>query len=117
MTPRVVESDVIRRRLRLMEDSLRDLRLLADQTAEDLAAAPLYRAAAERLIPAAAAVGALADSLAQRVAPSASLRNLLVHRYADIRLDLLTVGIAATLADYPSYIGQISTYLLSADDS
>jgi hypothetical protein len=40
MTPRVVESDVIRRRLRLMEDSLRDLRLLADQTAEDLAAAP-----------------------------------------------------------------------------
>jgi uncharacterized protein YutE (UPF0331/DUF86 family) len=146
MTPRVVESDVIRRRLRLMEDSLGDLRLLADQTAEDLAATPLYRAAAERLIqvvvdlavdinshlavaggapapetgrdsfPAAAAVGALTDDLARRLAPSAGLRNLLVHRYADIRLDLLTVGIAATLADYPVYIREISTYLLSADD-
>jgi uncharacterized protein YutE (UPF0331/DUF86 family) len=130
-----------------MEESLRDLRLLADRSADDLAAAPLERAAAERLVqvvvdlavdvnshlvvasgaaapetgresfPAAAAIGALDDELAERLAPSAGLRNLLVHRYADIRLDLLAAGVAATLEDFPSYIRQISTHLLSIDDS
>jgi uncharacterized protein YutE (UPF0331/DUF86 family) len=147
MTPRPLDSDIVRQRLRLMEETLRDLRLLADHSADDLAAAPLDRAAAERLVqvvvdlavdinshlavaggapapetgrdsfPAAAAVGALADDLAQRLAPSAGLRNLLVHRYADIRLDLLAAGIAATLDDYPSFIRQISTYLLSTDEN
>ena len=111
MTPRRAEPDVVSRRLRLMEESLRDLQLLADRTAADLAAAPLDRAAAERLVQvvvdlavdvkshlvvaagarapetgresflAAAAIGALATDLAQRLAPSAGLRNLLVHRY------------------------------------
>lgn len=146
MTPRRVESDVVRRRLRMMEESLRDLRLLADRTADDLAAAPLDRAAAERLVQvvvdlavdinshlavaagapapetgrdsfaAAAATGALVADLAERLAPSAGLRNLLVHRYGDIRLDLLAVGIASTLDGYPAYIQQISTYLLSLGD-
>jgi uncharacterized protein YutE (UPF0331/DUF86 family) len=147
VTPRAVESDVIQRRLRLIEETLRDLSLLADHSPDDLAAAPLERAAAERLVqvvvdlavdinshlvvargapapetgresfPAAAVVGALPDDLAERLAPSAGLRNLLVHRYADIRLDLLAVGIAATLTDYPNYVRQISTYLLSIEDS
>jgi uncharacterized protein YutE (UPF0331/DUF86 family) len=146
MTPRRVESDVVRRRLRMMEESLRDLRLLADRTADDLAAAPLDRAAAERLVQvvvdlavdvnshlavaagapapetgrdsfsAAAATGALVADLAERLAPSAGLRNLLVHRYGDIRLDLLAVGIASTLDGYPAYIQQISAYLLSLGD-
>lgn len=147
MTPRLVESDVIRRRLRLMEESLQYLQLLSDRSADDLRTAPLERAAGERLIqvvvdlavdinshlvvaggapapetgrdsfPAAATVGALADDLAERLAPSAGMRNLLVHRYADIRLDLLAAGVAATLEDYPEYIRQVSAYLLSRDDS
>src|SRR5689334_23382432 len=123
MTPRRVERDVVQRRLRLMEESLRDLQLLADRTAADLAAAPLERAAAERLIqvvvdlavdinshlavatgaPApetgrdsfhvAAKSGVIAADLAQRLAPSAGMRNLLVHRYGDLRLDLLAAGV------------------------
>jgi hypothetical protein len=36
MTPRRVEPDVVSRRLRLMEESLRDLQLLAQRTAADL---------------------------------------------------------------------------------
>ena len=146
MTPRRAEPDVVSRRLRLMEESLRDLQLLADRTAADLAAAPLDRAAAERLVQvvvdlavdvnshlvvasgvrapetgresflAAAAIGALTADLAQRLAPSAGLRNLLVHRYGDVRLDLLAGGIAATLNAYPVYIQQVSAYLLALDD-
>ena len=145
MTPRRAEPDIVSRRLALMEESLRDLGLLADRTAADLAAAPLERAAAERLVqvvvdlavdinshlvvaagapapqtgresfPAAAEAGALTTDLAQRLAPSAGLRNLLVHRYGDIRLDLLASGVAATLSAYPDYIRQISAYLLSLD--
>jgi uncharacterized protein YutE (UPF0331/DUF86 family) len=128
-----------------MEESLRDLQLLAERTAADLAAAPLERAAAERLIQvvvdlavdinshlvvasgarapetgresflAAAAIGALAADLAQRLAPSAGLRNLLVHRYGDVRLDLLAGGITATLTTYPGYIRQVSAYLRSLE--
>jgi uncharacterized protein YutE (UPF0331/DUF86 family) len=145
MTPRRAEPDIVSRRLVLMEESLRDLRLLADRTAADLAAAPLERAAAERLVQvvvdlavdinshlvvaagapapetgrdsfhAAATVGALTGELAQRLAPSAGMRNLLVHRYGDVRLDLLAVGISATLSAYPLYIQQVSAYLLSLD--
>jgi hypothetical protein len=44
VTPRRAEPDVVSRRLRLIEESLRDLGLLADRTAADLAAAPLDRA-------------------------------------------------------------------------
>jgi uncharacterized protein YutE (UPF0331/DUF86 family) len=145
MRPRRAEPDIVARRLVLMEESLRDLRLLADRTAADLAAAPLERAAAERLVQvvvdlavdinshlvvaagvpapetgrdsfhAAAAVGALTADLAQRLAPSAGLRNLLVHRYGDVRLDLLAAGISATLSAYPVYIQQASAYLLSLE--
>jgi hypothetical protein len=40
MTPRRLDWDVVQRRLHLMEESLSDLGLLADRTADDLAAAP-----------------------------------------------------------------------------
>jgi len=66
--------------------------------------------------PTAAEIGALTADLAQRLAPSAGLRNLLVHRYGDVRLDLLAGGIAATLNAYPVYIQQVSAYLLTLDD-
>jgi uncharacterized protein YutE (UPF0331/DUF86 family) len=143
MTPRRLDWDVVQRRLHLMEESLSDLGLLADRTADELAAAPLDRAAAERLIQvvvdfavdvnshlvvvagepapetgresfyAVAKSGVLTPDVAQRLAPSAGLRNLLVHRYGDIRLDLLAAGIAATLDAYPTYIAQVSAYVLA----
>jgi uncharacterized protein YutE (UPF0331/DUF86 family) len=49
------------------------------------------------------------------LAPSAGLRNLLVHRYGDVRLDLLAAGVAATLDSYSDYIRQVSAYLLALD--
>ena len=57
----------------------------------------------------------LTPDLAQRLAPSAGLRNLLVHRYGDIRLDLLATGITATLEGYPTYIAQVSAYVLAQE--
>lgn len=51
--------------------------------------------------------------LAERLAPSAGRRNLLVHRYGDIRIDLLAEGIAATLAGYPAYIESVAAYVLA----
>ena len=40
--------------------------------------------------------------------------QLLVNRrYGDIRLDLLAAGIAATLDAYPTYIAQVSAYVLA----
>ena len=39
--------------------------------------------------------------------------QLLVHRYGDIRLDLLAAGIAAALHAYPTYIAQVSAYVLA----
>ena len=74
-----------------------------------------YRWTSRLRSPAAAEIGALTADLAQRLAPSAGLRNLLVHRYGDIRLDLLASGVAATLSAYPDYIRQVSAYLLSLD--
>lgn len=145
MRPRRIESDVVQRRLRLMEDYLRDLRLLADRTVDDLAGAPLDRAAAERLLQvvvdlavdinghlalaagepvpetgrdsfaAAATAGAITANLADVLAPSAGLRNILVHRYGDIRLDLLVAGVGAALRCYPDYIAQVSTSLLDRE--
>jgi hypothetical protein len=39
--------------------------------------------------------------------------QLLVHRHGDIRLDLLAAGIAATLDASPTYIAQVSAYVLA----
>jgi uncharacterized protein YutE (UPF0331/DUF86 family) len=58
----------------------------------------------------------LEAELADRLGPSAGMRDLLVHRYGDIRLDLLAAGIAAALRTYPEYIRQVSGYLLSLGD-
>ena len=62
-----------------------------------------------------AKAGVLSADLARRLAPSAGLHNLLVHRYGDIRLDLLAEGIASTLEAYPTYIAEVSAYLLSQE--
>jgi uncharacterized protein YutE (UPF0331/DUF86 family) len=123
MTPRRLDWDVVQRRLHLMEESLSDLGLLADRTADDLAVdvnSHLVIVAGEpapetgrESFHAVAKSGVLTPDVAQRLAPSAGLRNLLVHRYGDIRLDLLAAGIAATLDAYPTYIAQVSAYVLA----
>ena len=142
MTPPRIDRDTIQRRLRLMRDSLDRLETLRAITATRLDAEPLTRAAAERLLQVIvdlavdvnghlvtairgsapetghasfidlAACGVITPEFSARLAPSAGLRNVLVHQYVDIRTDLVASSIDTTLEAFPAYIEAIAGYLI-----
>lgn len=56
-------------------------------------------------------VGMLDADLAQRLAPSAGLRNAVVHDYLDIDLGLLAKAVPEALEDYAAFVRQASTWL------
>lgn len=62
---------------------------------------------------AAAAAGALPAALAERLAPSAGLRNVLVHEYAAVDLGLVVRGVELARTDYRSYVRALAGW--SAD--
>ena len=131
-------------RLRAMREALSELEALRSISAETLGAEPLTRAAAERLIQvvvdlavdvnghlvtsmtgaaphtghdsflAVAAIGAISEDLAERLAPSAGLRNILVHRYVDIRTDLVAGAIPTVLDGFADYVRQTADWLARA---
>lgn len=59
----------------------------------------------------AAQAGALPEELANRLAPSAGLRNLLVHEYADVDLRLVALGVELARQDYRAYVRAIAASL------
>jgi uncharacterized protein YutE (UPF0331/DUF86 family) len=135
-----LDVDVVGERLRLIDESLVQLRTLAGR---DLEASPIERAAAERLLQVvvdlaidvnghvlvalglpAPATGresfielgtarVLDPSLAAELAPSASLRNVLVHRYVDIVVARVAEAITLTATLYPRYIREVAQFLKS----
>lgn len=141
MTPKSLDADVVRSRLALMLETLGELEALRGRTAEHLAARPLERAAAERLVQVmidvaiginAHIVAALAGRApetgrqsfeqlgelhvidgdrATRLAPASGLRNILVHRYGDIRLDLVAGAIETCLVEFDGYVHEIASWL------
>ncbi len=141
MTPASPDREVVGRRLRAMADALADLEALRGATAERLRAEPLTRAATERLLQVVvdlaidvnahlvttargrapstgrasfegmAEIGAIGVDLAARLAPTAGLRNVLVHRYADIRVDLVAAAIDPALDDFAVYIRAVAAHL------
>lgn len=141
MTPARIDGDTVLRRLRLMEDALRDLGELREVTEAALVAEPLTRAAAERLLQVLVdlafdinahvvvadlgrapetgrqsfldmgAAGVLDSDLAAALAPSAGLRNVLVHHYVDVRTDLVAASIGTALMLFPRYISQVARRL------
>ncbi len=138
MTPPCLDRAVLTRRLRLLDETLAQLHELADIDAETLRREPLTRAALERLIQvtvdlavdvnahvvvglgapppvtarasfaAAADVGMLDSELAERLAPATGLRNLLVHRYADVDLDLLVAGLRRLLELATGFVASVA---------
>ncbi|HSL56990.1 MAG TPA: HepT-like ribonuclease domain-containing protein [Acidimicrobiales bacterium] len=130
-----------------MREALDDLAALADVDAERLRAEPLTRAAAERLIQVvvdlaidvnahvataelgrapvtargsfvdAAAAGAIDAELADRLTPTAGLRNVLVHRYVDIDVDVVAASVTPILRDYGAWVHQVSSWLGGQADS
>jgi uncharacterized protein YutE (UPF0331/DUF86 family) len=59
----------------------------------------------------AADAGALPEDLAERLAPSAGLRNVLVHEYAQVDLALVARGIELARRDYRSYVREVARFL------
>lgn len=145
MTPRGIDRDIVAQRLRLMDAALADLASIGPVDAARLSAEPLTRAAAERLLQvvvdlafdinghlAVALVGrapetgrqsfldlaeadVLSQELAERMAPSAGLRNVLVHGYVDIRLDI-AAAVGQVLDQYPVYVRTVSSRLTEPSD-
>jgi len=124
-----------------MQDTLAELEVLRGSDRELLEVEPLTRAAAERLIQvivdlaidinghvavatlgrapqtgrdsfaAAAEAGALPAALADALAPSAGLRNVLVHRYTDIRIELVADSITIVLDGFAEYVKALARFL------
>jgi uncharacterized protein YutE (UPF0331/DUF86 family) len=141
MTPRSVDPESVTARLRLMRDALDDLESLGDVDARRLAEDRIARRVVERLIAhlvdTAAAINAhlsgaalgraprdLADSfdlaveaavlpadLGGRLRQSAGMRNVIVHAYDDLDLDLVAKAIPAAKADFGTYVSTVATYL------
>jgi uncharacterized protein YutE (UPF0331/DUF86 family) len=141
MTPAPLDRDQVGSRLRMMREALDQLATLRGATAAELDEDPIKRAAAERLIQvlvdlaidvnghvavarlgkapdtgrasfaAAAEAGIVSAELAERLAPSAGLRNVLVHRYTDIRTDLVADAIGTVLDGFAEYVRSVASSL------
>ncbi len=55
--------------------------------------------------------GIISADLAQQLAPSAGLRNRLVHEYDEIDASIVFQSISIALTFYPSYVEQIQAFL------
>lgn len=145
MTPARLDHDTVLRRLRLIEAALSDLAGLRGATEATLRAEPLTRAAAERLLQVVvdlafdvnshlavarlgrapdtgrqsfldlAEAGVLSAEVAERLAPAAGLRNVLVHHYVDVRVDLVAAAIGTVLDDFPDYVTAVARFLHAED--
>ncbi len=65
----------------------------------------------------AAEAGALPRELAEGLAASAGLRNVIVHLYDEIDLDKLAAGVASARELYPSYVEHLAGYARAATEA
>jgi len=128
-----------------MREILDELEALRGATTQRLEDEPLTRAAAERLLQvivdlavdvnahiavataksapetgrasflAMGHVGAIDSELAERLAPAAGLRNILVHRYTDIRTEIVAASIPTVLDGFAEYVRQIAAFVATGD--
>lgn len=135
---------MVERRLRALSDALDDLQRLRDIDVGGFRGDPIARAAGERLIQvsvdlavdinahlataalgrapatgresfvAIAEAGILSRELADLLAPAAGLRNVLVHRYVDIDVELVTRAIRDILELMPRYVDEVARFLRSS---
>ena len=57
-----------------------------------------------------AKIGVISSELATEIAPSAGLRNRLVHDYDDVNLEIIYGAIDFALTLYPKYLQQVEQY-------
>ncbi|MGF1646027.1 MAG: DUF86 domain-containing protein [Kineosporiaceae bacterium] len=146
MSPRRLDPDSVAGKLRLMEPLIDRLADLDGVTGDELRQDLDRRLVVERILTvlvetavavnghvvgstgnpvpqdyrssfgAAAAVGAVPHDLAQRLAPSAGLRNRLAHGYGEIDLDIVAAAVPQACRDFREYIGHVSRWLLRQTD-
>ena len=135
-----IDADVLVLRLGLMRELLADLDSVGEVDARRLRDDRLTRHAVERILTrlvdlavsinshvaasagktpssyresfhAAAAAGLINVDLAQRLAPSAGLRNVLTHDYVNIDLGLVAGAVTAARRDYGEYVTAVARTL------
>lgn len=145
MTPTQPDRDVIRNRLTVIEGSLDVLATLGDVTADRLRTDPVVAAAVERLLSrvvdqaveinshiAAArlgrapseyresfrllqSAGVLPADLTDELMRSVAMRNVIVHGYIDLDVDLVAAAVPLARDQYRQYVTAIAAFLLSSE--
>lgn len=143
MTPWSPSADVVERRLAHQRDLLVEVRKLQPLTAARLASEPVVRAAVERMIQAVVdlaldinghiassvldrspgtgresfdlmvTAGVLEAAHAERLKPAVGLRNILVHLYADIDVDIVADSIDEFATAFSDYVRSVARWLLA----
>lgn len=141
MTPPVLDGAMLQAKLRAMRELLDDLDALPSIDLAALRADRMLRHGVERILTQlvelavavnghlavarlgrgaatyresfalAARAGALPADLAERLAPSVGLRNVLVHEYAAVDLRLVVAAVDQARTDYRAYVAAIADVL------
>ncbi len=136
---------VLQERLRLLRDLLADLDIVGQVSAERLRSDRIVRHAVERILAqlvdlavsinshlaaatlgrapatyresfaAAAEAGAIPLDLAETLAPSAGLRNVLTHEYARLDLRLVAEAVPGARDGYRRNVSEVARYLAGLD--
>jgi uncharacterized protein YutE (UPF0331/DUF86 family) len=142
MTPQLPSSSVVERRLAHQRDLLAEIRKLQPITVTTITGEPIVKAALERMIQAVVDLavdinahlatsvlskspatgresfdlmveaGILKQSQADALKPAVGLRNILVHMYADIDLDILADSSEAFEVGFSDYVRTVAQWLL-----
>lgn len=140
MTPRDLDTQIVVRRLLLLDELLDDLRGVADDPGR-LAKDRLARRGVERILTQlvelasdinghiaatvlhvppgsyrdsfglAARAGVLSDELAADLMPSVGLRNVLVHEYVRVDVDRVVAAVPLAAAAYGRYLAAVRDWL------
>ena len=141
MMPMRPSTDVIERRLAHQRNLLAELAALDNRTGEALREAPVVRAATERMIQAIvdlaldinahiastalgqapgtgresfdlmATAGVISRQLADQLKPAVGLRDVLVHLYADIDVDIVADSVDEFLIGFRDYVRNVARWL------
>lgn len=146
MTPRRLDPDTVEARLALLRAAMDDLRALGEVTAErlhtdrpalrvverclthlvDLAVEVNAHVAGARLgeVPRdlaesfdlAAQAGLVPVDLANSLRLSAGMRNVIVHSYAALDLEIVAAAVPLALDDYGRYVRSVASFLLALQE-
>lgn len=61
--------------------------------------------------------GVLSKEFAEKLAPAASLRNILVHMYAEVDVDKICKFLREKLGDFDDFAKQIAKYLMEKESA